>query len=67
MDKQIRCDFCHKFSDTKDVIRFYPYNFIHIDKHSCLFKHLRKLDSEKVSDCFNGFSDAQRFALAKKL
>jgi hypothetical protein len=68
MSEKIRCEYCHKFSNIKDVIRFYPYSFIHIDqKHGCIFKHLRRIDAEKINGCLGELTDSQRFAMAKKL
>lgn len=67
MQNQICCGYCRKFSDIKSVIRFYPYDFIHIDYHRCLFKHLQKLDQKKVESCLNGLTDSMRYAMAKKL
>jgi hypothetical protein len=57
MSEQIKCGFCHKYSDIKSVTRFPPYNWIHIDEHGCLCKYIQSLgDGEfnKLAVCVGG-------------
>ena len=54
MQSQIKCDYCKKFAEPKDVMRFYPFKFIHKDEHGCLVKHLQENHPQVLEQILNG-------------
>ncbi len=44
----VRCEYCGKFSKSKDVTTFYPFENIHWD---CLAEHIIKVQNTMVAMC----------------